>query len=64
MILATGGESTWGWHQNSLITVDSQTNALIFNPEYFVMKHFSKFIKTGAKKNRFTDSINSILLEA
>jgi glucosylceramidase len=48
MVLPPRGESTWGWHQNSLITIDSKTRALTFNPEYFVMKHFSKFIKPGS----------------
>ena len=47
MVLAAGGESTWGWHQNSLVTVENG-NA-VFNPEFYLMKHFSHFVKPGAR---------------
>lgn len=50
MILEEGGESTWGWHQNSLITIDPLTKDVIYNPEFYVMKHFSSFIKAGAQR--------------
>ena len=39
--------STWGWRQNSLITVDGGKAQL--NPEYYMMKHFSHFVKRGAR---------------
>lgn len=39
--------STWGWRQNSLITVDGGKARL--NPEYYMMKHFSHFVKRGAR---------------
>lgn len=48
MVLEPKGLSTWGWNQNALITVDPETKTAIYNPEYYVMKHFSKFIKPGA----------------
>jgi glucosylceramidase len=58
MVLPPKGESTWGWKQNSLITVNPKTTrsggAITFNPEYFVMKHFSKFIKPGFKRIELT----------
>lgn len=44
MILAPGGASTWGWKQNSMITIDPKSRKVIFNPEFYVMKHFSHFI--------------------
>lgn len=47
MVLPPGGESTWGWKQNTLITVNPKTGEIIHNPEYYIMKHFSKFIKPG-----------------
>ncbi|MBU3154953.1 glycoside hydrolase family 30 protein [Clostridium estertheticum] len=50
MVLPEGGVSTWGWKQNSLITIDAETKKVIYQPEYYVMKHFSHFIKKGAKK--------------
>lgn len=44
MVLEPKGRSTWGWEQNSMITVDPATKAATFNPEYSVMKHFSHFV--------------------
>lgn len=47
MVLEPGGESTWGWKQNSMVTVfpDGKT---VYNPEFYVMKHFSHFLRPGA----------------
>lgn len=48
MVLEPNGTSTWGWNQNSLITVRPDTQEVIYNPEFYVMKHFSHFISPGA----------------
>ncbi|MGM7722682.1 glycoside hydrolase family 30 protein [Metabacillus sp. Hm71] len=48
MVLEPKGRSTWGWEQNSMMTVDPETKHTIYNPEYYVMKHFSHFVKQGA----------------
>ncbi|GAB2025209.1 glycoside hydrolase family 30 protein [Lactovum odontotermitis] len=48
-VLEQGGESTWGWKQNSMVSVKAETKELIYNPEFYVMKHFSHFIQKGAK---------------
>jgi glucosylceramidase len=48
MVLEPEGRSTWGWKQNSMITVDPKTRKAIFNPEFYIMKHFSRFIDPGA----------------
>jgi glucosylceramidase len=48
MVLRPRGISTWGWEQNAMITVDPQSGEYVKNPEYYVMKHFSHFIKKGA----------------
>lgn len=48
MVLEPGGMSTWGWHQNSLITVRPDTKEVVYNPEFYLMKHFSYFVKPGA----------------
>ena len=65
MILEEGGLSTWGWNQNSLITVNSKTKEIVYNPEFYVMNHFSHFVKPGAvrigTKGHFTG--NSIAFE-
>ncbi|GMQ61960.1 glycoside hydrolase family 30 protein [Vallitalea maricola] len=50
MVLEPGGSSTWGWKQNSLVTVDPKTEEVIYNPEFYVMKHFSGYVKPGAKR--------------
>jgi len=50
MILPKGGVSTWGWEQNSMITIDEKTKEVVYEPEFYVMKHFSHFVKPGAKK--------------
>lgn len=49
MVLPQGGISTWGWKQNSLITVNPETQEVVYCPEFYVMKHFSHFIKPGAR---------------
>ncbi|MGE5557156.1 MAG: glycoside hydrolase family 30 protein [Bacillota bacterium] len=48
MVLETGGMSTWGWKQNSMLTVDPERREVMRNPEFYVMKHFSHFVKRGA----------------
>lgn len=49
-ILDETGKSMWGWKQNSLISVNSQTAEISRNPEFYLMKHLSHFVKPGAKK--------------
>lgn len=48
MVLEPGGASTWGWNQNAMITVDPLTKSVNYNPEFYVMKHYSHFVKPGA----------------
>ncbi len=48
--LKEGGISTWGWKQNSLITVDTVTKTYKYNYEYYLMKHLSHYVKPGAKR--------------
>ncbi len=38
--------STWGWRQNSLISVEGED--YIYNPEFYLIKHFANFVKEGA----------------
>lgn len=49
-ILENPGVSNWGWRQNSMVTVDVKTKKVIYNPEFYLMKHFSHYIKKGAYK--------------
>ncbi len=50
MVLDETGMSTWKWRQNPLITVDRGTGKVTYNGEYYVMRHFSQFVKPGAKR--------------
>lgn len=49
MALEEGGISTWGWAQNSLCTVNPKTGELKYQPEFYLMKHLSHFVKKGAR---------------
>ncbi|MCR5313748.1 MAG: beta-glycosidase [Bacteroidaceae bacterium] len=48
-ILTDDGQSRWGWKQNALIQVNSQTRKMRYTPEYYAYKHFSHFIAPGTK---------------
>jgi len=49
MILPPGGESSWGWKQNSLVTANPETGEWNFNPEFYALKHFAAHIRPGWK---------------
>ena len=55
MILDETGKSQWGWKQNSMITVDTKTRDFQYNPEFYLMKHFSHFISSGFHKVESSD---------
>ena len=42
--------SSWGWRQNSLLTVDRSTKQVRYNPEFYAMKHFSASVLPGARR--------------
>lgn len=46
MALENDGVSTWGWRQNSLLSV--KDGDFEFNPDFYMLKHFSHFVKRGA----------------
>lgn len=52
MVLDTVGvgiDTTRVWPQNALLTVDTSTQTLNVTPTYYVFRHFSQFVATGAK---------------
>lgn len=64
MVLDEKGENTSvnkTWHQNAPITVHSETNEIRYNPSYYLTKHFSCFVKGGARRimtqGTYTDMI-------
>ena len=50
MVLDDGGMSTWDWKQNALITVNRESGKVAYNGEYYAMRHFSQYVKPGAKR--------------
>ncbi len=48
MILEPLGRSTWGDPQNAMITADPTDGSVHYNPDFYVMKHFSSIIQRGA----------------
>lgn len=55
VILADNGSSTWGWKQNALIRVNSKTGEVTYTPEYYAVKHFSKYLPAGSKVLNFNE---------
>ena len=55
MVLNETGKSQWGWKQNSMITIDSKSKEVTYNPEFYLMKHFSHFIAPGSHKIESSD---------
>jgi glucosylceramidase len=59
--LSKDGTSRWGWHQNSLISVDTQKKSFVYNFEYYLLKHVSHFVKPGARLLETKDMNASVL---
>ncbi|MBN1924768.1 MAG: glycoside hydrolase family 30 protein [Prolixibacteraceae bacterium] len=55
MVLDETGKSRWGWKQNSMITINSETKQVTYNPEFYLMKHFSHYIEPGSHKIETSD---------
>ena len=49
--------TTWGWPQNSLINVID--GEVVYNPDYYMVKHFSHFVKRGAVMLNTKSSFNT-----
>lgn len=49
MVLEPEGMSTWGWKQNSMLTVDATGRNVLYNPEFYVIKHASHFVVPGSR---------------
>jgi glucosylceramidase len=59
--LNQGGFSTWGWKQNSLVSVDIVKKTYQYNYEYFLMKHLSHFVKPQARLLKTSGQFNNLL---
>ena len=51
------GMSTWGWPQNSLINIIG--DKVVYNPDYYMVKHYSYFVKKGAVMLNTKSSFNT-----
>ena len=49
MVLDETGANTSGWKQSVMITVDRATKRATFNPQYYLVKHFSQYVRPGAQ---------------
>lgn len=52
-ILPDNGGSPWDWRQNALIQVDSKAKTYRYTPEYYAVKHFSRFVEPGSRMVAF-----------
>ena len=50
MVLRDDGASSWGWKQNALVRVMSDTKEAVYTPEYYLLKHVGRFVEPGARK--------------
>jgi glucosylceramidase len=59
--LKQGGISTWGWKQNSLVSIDTVNKMYKYNYEYYLMKHLSHYVLPGAKRLQTSGDFNNLL---
>lgn len=59
--LLKGGISRWGWAQNSLVVVDAEAKTYRYTYEYYLMKHFSHFVKKGAVRLNVSGDLEDVL---
>lgn len=49
LVLDETGNSRWGWRQNAMVTVNRATRTVRFNPDFYLLQHFSHFVAAGAR---------------
>ena len=54
-------KSTWGWSQNSLVTVDTATKSFRYNHDYYLMKHLTHYVDKGARSVEASGSCDDAL---
>ena len=53
--------STWGWAQNSLVTVDTAAKTHRYDHDYYFLKHLTHFVDVGAKRLEATGTCDDAL---
>ena len=56
-----GGMSTWGWPQNSLVSVDEASHSYRFNHDYYLLKHLTHFVDVGAQRIKTVGTMDDAL---
>jgi glucosylceramidase len=56
-----GGLSTWGWAQNSLVSVDTDAKTFRYNHDYYLLKHLTHFVEVGARSLEATGTCDDTL---
>ena len=56
-----GGMSTWGWAQNSLVSVDTEAKTFRYNHDYYLLKHLTHFVTVGAKRLETTGTCDQAI---
>ena len=56
MVLDQSGSSAWGWAQCSMVTIDTSKKTVTYNPQHYCAKHFSYYVKPGAKRIKTSGS--------
>ncbi len=59
LILDPTRTSTWGWPQNSMLTIDPEAGTVVRNPEYYVMRHYSQAVRRAAVRLGVTGHLSS-----
>ncbi len=57
-LLPDHGTSPWGWNQNALIQLDSQTRKFRYTAEYYAVKHFSHYVAPGSEMIGYSPRTN------
>ncbi len=60
MILNETGMSAWGWPQNSMVVINSETKDVKYTDEFYLFKHYSHFAQPGSYYLESTEGKNHI----
>ncbi len=60
MALLENGLSHWGWRQNSLVTVEPEQHSFRYTIEYYLLKHVSHFVQSGARLLRLPEGTDAL----
>jgi glucosylceramidase len=60
--LKEGGMSRWGWKQNSLVTVNVENKTYRFTYEYYLLKHLSHYVRSGAQRVETSGEFSDLLV--